>query len=73
MQLADDIEDLLDQNGRQTHRGLIEHQQLGTAHKRATHGKHLLLAAGKRAGNLTTALLQAGKMRVDALQAGRYL
>ena len=34
---------------------------------------YFLLAAGKRAGNLTTALLQAGKMRVDALQAGVIL
>ena len=43
---------------------------MGTAHKGATHGKHLLLTAGQRASNLPTALLQAREMRVDALQAG---
>ena len=43
---------------------------MGAAHKGATHGEHLLLAAGQRTGHLPTALLQAREMCVNALQAG---
>ena len=47
--------------GAQTHRRLVQHQQLGLAHQRAAHGQHLLLAAGERACHLLAALLQAGE------------
>ncbi len=58
---ADDVEDLLHQQGRQTHGGLVQHQHGGVAHQRTAHGQHLLLAAGHGAGQLLAALLQAGK------------
>ncbi len=70
MQVLDNLKDLLDQNGRKTHGRLVEHKELGVAHEGATHGEHLLLAAGKGAGDLLAALLQAREVVVDALQAG---
>ena len=72
MQLADDVEDLLDQNGREAHGGLVEHQQLRAAHKRSAHREHLLLAAGERSGDLPAALFQARKARVDVRNAGTH-
>ena len=68
MQLADDVENLLDQNGGEAHGGFIQHQQLRMNHEAAAHGKHLLLTAGKRAGNLLAALLQTGKALIDVFQ-----
>ena len=59
-----------DQNRSKAHRGLVEHEKLGVAHKSAAHGEHLLLTARKRARNLATALFQARELLVDALEAG---
>ena len=64
MQFTNDVEDLLDENGRKTHGRLVEHQKLGVRHERAAHGEHLLLAARERAGDLAAALLQARKALV---------
>ena len=66
--LLDDAEDFLHQDGGQAHGRLIHHQQLWMAHQRAAHGQHLLLAAGQGAGILLHALLQAGKMREHHVQ-----
>ena len=65
VQLADDVEDLLDQQWSQTHRRLVQHQQLRLTHHRAAHRQHLLLAAGERAADLLAALLQAREQVVD--------
>ena len=65
VQLADDVEDLLDQNGREAHGRLVEHEKLGLAHERAAHREHLLLAAGECAGDLTAALLQTREALVN--------
>jgi hypothetical protein len=54
---ADHLENLLHHDRRQAHRRLVEQQQLGPAHQGAADGQHLLLAAGKRAGQLAGALL----------------
>ena len=53
------LEDLLDQQRRQTHGRLVQQQHLRLAHQGAAHGQHLLFAAGKRTGGLVAALLQA--------------
>jgi len=69
VQVLDNLEDLLNQNRRQAHGRLVEHEQLGVAHKGAAHNEHLLLAARKGAGDLATALLKAWELLVDALKA----
>ena len=68
MQLRDGLEDQVNQHGRQAHGRLVEQEDVWTGHQRAPHGQHLLLAAGKRAGQLRAPLAQAGKEREDALQ-----
>ena len=46
--LTDDLEDLLDEDRREAHRGLVEHQELRLRHQRAADRAHLLLTAGER-------------------------
>ena len=70
MELLDDVEDLLHQNGSQAHGGLVQHQQLGVGHQGAAHGQHLLLAAGKGTGHLLAPFLQAGELLKNALHIG---
>src|SRR6266576_1278305 len=70
--LADDREDRLDEDRRQTERGLVQQQHLRSRHQRAAHRKHLLLAAGEGARDLVPALLQPRKKREHALHIGRY-
>ena len=67
--LLDDGEDLLHQDRRQAHRGLVEQQQLGPRHQAAADGQHLLLAARKRAAKLVQAFLQAREALEDSLHA----
>src|SRR3712207_8655962 len=45
---SDYLEDALYENGCQAHRGLIEEQELRTAHEGAAYGEHLLLPAAHR-------------------------
>src|SRR5581483_11557646 len=52
VQLADHVEDLLDDEGGEAQRGLIEQQELGPAHQRAGDRQHLLLAPRQRAAAL---------------------
>ena len=61
MDVADDVKDLLHQQRRKTHGGLVQHQHGSVAHERTSHGQHLLLAAGHGARQLLAALLQAGE------------
>src|SRR5437867_4097882 len=46
--LAHDLEDLLDEDRRKAHRGLVEHQQLGPGHQPAADRPLLLLTARQR-------------------------
>jgi hypothetical protein len=76
VELADDLEDLLDVERRQAERGLVEQQQLRPAHQRAGDRQHLLLAARQRAGALLAALFRIGKsanmrLRSTASSSGR--
>src|SRR5918997_5561435 len=59
--LLDDVEDALDEDGSQAHRGLVEEQELGAAHQGAPDGEHLLLPPAHRSGLLLDALLQAAR------------
>ena len=69
VQLLDDVEDLLHQDGGQTHGGLVQHQQAGLGHQGAAHGQHLLFAAGQGACHLSAALLQPGEALVHIRDA----
>src|SRR5262245_12072352 len=66
----DDREDLLDQDRRQPHRGLVQEQQFRPAHQRASDRQHLLLAAGQRAAGLLAPLGEAGEQRVHPIEVG---
>ena len=70
MHVLDDVEDLLHQQRRKTHGGLVQHQHGGVAHQGAAHGQHLLLAAGHGTGQLLPALFQAGEQLKDFFFVG---
>ncbi len=65
--LLDGVEDQFDQDGCKSHGGFIHEKQAGITHQGSACGKHLLLAAGERAGYLSATLLQAGEQAVDPL------
>ena len=65
--LADDLEDLLDEDRREPHRRLVEQQQLRPRHERAPDREHLLLAAGERSG-LCSCAPQPREQVEDALE-----
>ena len=60
---------LVDQDGRQPFRGLVEQQERRVGHERASDRQHLLLAAGELVAHVGAPLPQAGKHRVDAREA----
>src|SRR5262245_32265275 len=68
VQFANGGEDLLNQEGRETERRLVEEQQAGAAHQRAGNREHLLLATGERTAALVQTLTQARKQVEDACQ-----
>src|SRR6266550_7227190 len=57
--LADDTEDLLDQQRCEAKRWLVEHKQSWPGHERSSDGEHLLLAAAEGPGPLLQPLAQA--------------
>src|SRR6266550_9223342 len=66
--LLDDLEAAVDEDRRQTHRGLVHQEQLWTRHQSAPHRDHLLLTTGERAVELAAPLVQQREERVDALE-----
>ena len=68
VELADDFHDGLDQEGRQPHGRLVQHQQAGAGHECPADGQDLLLAAGKGARGLVGPLLEDGEALADVLQ-----
>src|SRR5207253_5855492 len=50
-----------DDERRETHRDLVEEQQLGIGGQRPRHREHLLLPAGERAGNLLATPTEDGE------------
>src|SRR5262249_53674461 len=59
--------DPLDEYWSQTHRRLVEHQQLRARHESASNCAHLLLAARERPRLLRLALSEAREQGVDAI------
>jgi hypothetical protein len=59
--LADGVEEGLDDEGRQPHAHLVDQQDLRLLDQGTGHGQHLLLAAGEGAGREVPALLQGGE------------
>ena len=66
--LLDDGEDLLDQDGCEAEGWFVQQQEPGPAHQCPGDGQHLLLAARKRSATLVLAFLEDGKEAVDPLQ-----
>ena len=64
---TDRLEDPLDEDGRQPHRGLVEHEQLRPSHHRPSDRAHLLLAAGHRPGLLRPAFRKSREEREDMI------
>src|SRR5213593_1098024 len=64
-------EQLLDEHGRQTERGLVEQQEPGPTHERAAHREHGLLAARHRRSALPTSLGQPREEREDMVATRR--
>jgi len=69
VEIADDLENLLHDDGRQAERRLVQEEQARSRHEGAADGQHLLLTAAERAGALTFALREDGKQGEGALQA----
>src|SRR2546421_7601243 len=63
--VADDVEDLVDQDGGEAQRGLVEQQDTGSRHQAASDREHLLLATRKRATDLIQTLFDARKQFED--------
>src|SRR6266511_2361682 len=66
--LADDLEDPLDEDRREPHRRLVQQEELRVGHQRAADRHHLLLAARERPGALGLPLGQAREELVDAVE-----
>src|SRR2546426_8718540 len=63
--VADDVEDLVDQDGGEAQRGLVEQQDTGSRHQAASDREHLMLATRKRATDLIQTLFDARKQFED--------
>ena len=66
----DDLEDLVDEMRRQSHRGLVHAQQARPRHQRARHRDHLLLASRQRTGDLVEAFADAWEQAEHPLEIG---
>src|SRR6267143_1969405 len=66
-------ENLIPQQGRQPHGGLVEQQKPRRRSEAAADRKHLLLPAGERTRGLIAALLQHRKQGIDLLEITRPL
>src|SRR5215468_4474250 len=65
---ADDLEDVLDELGREAEGGLVEKHHLGPGHEGAADGEHLLLAPGQRACALLGPAPEDGEVVIDHLE-----
>src|SRR5919198_593120 len=66
--LLDDLEDLLDEDGREAHRRLVQHEELRASHQRPPDRAHLLLAARECPRLLASPFVEPRKERVDPLE-----
>src|SRR5207248_1543676 len=65
--VTNDVEDLVDEDRRQSERGLVEEQHLWLGHQPAGDRQHLLLASREGAADLVQALPHPWKERQDVL------
>src|SRR4051794_31359504 len=70
VQLADDPEELRDEDGCEPERRLVQQKKPRPEHERARERQHLLLAAAQRPGLLLAPLRQPGEVREDPLELG---
>ena len=66
--LADDVEDLVDDDRREAERRLVHEEQPRLSHQCSADRQHLLLTAAQRPRHLSAALGQAGEEGVDPAQ-----
>jgi hypothetical protein len=66
--VADDLENLADDQWRQSQRRFVQKLKLGPAHQGAPDGQHLLLAAGKRARLLIAPLSEHRELLENVIQ-----
>ncbi len=72
LELLDGVDGAGNQQGRKSHRWLVDQQDLGRQHQSAPQGQHLLLAAREAAGKLAPALLEAREGGKAVLQVGMH-
>src|SRR6185295_3005780 len=63
----DGVENLLNEDRREAHAWLVQQQHAGVRHEAPGDGKHLLLTAAERSGDLLEALADSGKELQHAL------
>ena len=68
--VADRVEDLLNEHGRQSRTRLVQQEEPGVRHERAADREHLLLAPREGARHLGDALGEPREEREDALEVG---
>ena len=64
----EDVKNALDDEGSQTQRRFVHHEQLGAAHEGSANCQHLLLAAGEGTAGLPGTLLKTGEQVVHPVQ-----
>ena len=70
--LDDFLENGFDEERGDAEGGFVEHEEAGLAHEGAADGEHLLFAAGKGAGDLFVAFLEAREGGVDEFEIAFY-
>ena len=63
--VTDDVEDFLDEDRGEAHRGFVHQEELWLAHQGAADSQHLLFAAGEGTGKLLAALQEAREALED--------
>ena len=71
LQIADDPEDLLNEQGRQAHARLVQKQQARRSHQRTAQGQHLLLAAREQSRCWARRSRRRGKREVPGRASAR--
>src|SRR6516164_4263624 len=68
VEIADDLENLLDQLRREPHRRFVQQDRLRPRHQRASNRTHLLFAAGDISGGGAAPFLQPREIGIDQLE-----
>ena len=68
LEVADDLAELLHDDGCQPFGDFVQQQELGAGSQNAGHGEHLLLAARQACAGAVGAFLEVGKHGVDLFE-----